>query len=133
MKFEAVQLREFAARYTIAWCSREPARVAEFFSPKGSLRVNDKAPAVGREAVSEIARGFMEAFPDLHLSMDDIMVQDERVVYHWTFAGTNTGPGGTGKLVRFSGSEDWTFGEDGLIAESLGHFDESEYRRQLEQ
>ena len=45
--------------------------------------------------------------------------------------GTNTGPGGTGKAVRFSGYEDWRFGPDGLIAESLGHFDAADYRRQL--
>ncbi len=129
---EASKLREFAARYTVAWCSREPSRVAEFFSPNGSLRVNDAAPAVGRAAIAEIARGFMDAFPDLQLNMDNLLIRGDRAVYHWTFAGTNTGLGGTGKSVRFSGSEEWTFGEDGLIAESLGHFDESDYRRQLE-
>ena len=52
--------------------------------------------------------------------------------YHWTFIGTNTGPGGTGNAVRFSGYEEWTLGEEGRIARSLGHFDEAEYERQLE-
>jgi hypothetical protein len=33
--------------------------------------------------------------------------------------------------VRISGYEEWTFGEDGLIATSQGHFDEAEYNRQL--
>lgn len=42
------QLREFAEGYTAAWCSQEPASVAAFFSPTGSLAVNDGAPAVGR-------------------------------------------------------------------------------------
>jgi hypothetical protein len=45
--------------------------------------------------------------------------------------GTNTGPGGTGRAVRISGYEEWTFEEDGLIAASKGYFDEAEYRRQL--
>jgi hypothetical protein len=35
------------------------------------------------------------------------------------------------KAVRFNGYEDWKFGEDGLVAESLGHFDADEYERQL--
>lgn len=48
-----------------------------------------------------------------------------------TLTGTNTGPGGTGKAVRISGYEEWTFGTEGLIAESKGHFDETEYNRQL--
>jgi hypothetical protein len=34
--------------------------------------------------------------------------------------------------VRFSGREEWTIGVDGLIQESLGHFDEAEYKRQLQ-
>jgi hypothetical protein len=46
--------------------------------------------------------------------------------------GTNTGPGGTGHRVRFSGYGEWKFGEDGLIAESQGHFDDPDYQRQLE-
>jgi predicted ester cyclase len=53
-------------------------------------------------------------------------------VFHWTLTGTNTGPGGTGKRVRFSGYEVWQIGADGLISESKGHFDTAEYERQLE-
>ena len=45
--------------------------------------------------------------------------------------GTNTGPGGSGKRVRIIGFEEWTFGADGLVAESQGHFDQAEYQRQL--
>jgi hypothetical protein len=52
-------------------------------------------------------------------------------VYRWTLTGTNTGPGGTGRPVRISGQEEWTFGADGLIAESRGHFDQADYNRQL--
>jgi predicted ester cyclase len=73
----------------------------------------------------------MTAFPDLQLLLDDILMQGDRAVYHWTFIGTNTGPGGSGHGVRFSGFEVWKFGEDGLIAESQGHFDAAAYQRQL--
>lgn len=73
----------------------------------------------------------MSAFPDLHLCMDDVLVQEERAVYHWTFTGANTGPGGTGQRVRFSGFEVWKIGDDGLIAESQGHYDSADYLRQL--
>src|SRR5579872_4016577 len=33
----AVDLRDFATRYTAAWCSQNPANVAAFFSDEGSL------------------------------------------------------------------------------------------------
>lgn len=118
-------------RYTASWCSQNAPSVAAFFAPNGSLSVNG-APNVGRRAITELAQGFMTAFPDLQLLMDCIVPQGDHGVYHWTFIGTNTGPGGTGHRVRFSGFEEWKFGEDGLIAESQGHFDSAAYRRQLE-
>ncbi len=74
----------------------------------------------------------MTAFPDMKLFMDGLSEQGDRFVYRWTLAGTNTGPGGTGKRVRISGFEEWRIGADGLIAESQGYFDSAEYQRQLE-
>ena len=128
---DLVQLKDFAKRYTAAWCSQNPASVATLFAPNGSLSVNG-SPAAGRHAITEVVQGFMSAFPDMQLLMDGIRLQGEVAEYHWTFIGTNTGPGGAGQRVRFSGFEEWKFGEDGLIAESQGHFDSANYQRQLE-
>jgi len=47
MKMDAGELRDFAERYTAAWCSQDPERVAAFFSTSGSLTVNGGAPAAG--------------------------------------------------------------------------------------
>ncbi len=129
---DSVDLRDFAARYTAAWCSQNPESVAEFYSPEGSLRVNDHPPAIGRRAIAEVARSFMVAFPDLCVAMTDVRLEAGEPEYHWSLSGTNTGPGGTGRRVLISGFEQWSFGGDGLIASSQGHFDEAEYRRQLE-
>jgi predicted ester cyclase len=126
------QLLDFAGRYTAAWCSQVAANVAAFYSADGSLSVNDGAPAVGRSAIKEVAQSFMTMFPDLRVVMDKVLVQGDRAEYHWTLIGTNTGPGGTGHRVCISGFELWQIGADGLIASSQGHFDGSEYHRQLE-
>lgn len=128
----ADDLLDFARRYTEAWCSQRPGGVAAFFAPDGSLAVNDAAPAVGREAIAEVAHGFMSAFPDMQVLMDDVVEEGDRVLYRWTLVGTNTGPGGTGRPVRISGFEEWQFNAEGLIAESLGYFDADDYQRQLE-
>ncbi len=125
------QLLDFARRYTAAWCSQAPASVAQQYSPGGSLTINDGEPAVGRAAITEAAQSFMSAFPDLQVLMDDVRAQGAGAAYHWTLIGTNSGPGGTGNAVRISGFEEWTMGEDGLIAESLGHYDQAEYDRQI--
>jgi predicted ester cyclase len=128
----AGQLRRLAESYTAAWCSQNAARVAGFYSLDGSLRVNADPLAVGRNAIAGVVQGFMAAFPNLNVIMDDIVIDGDQAVYCWTLVGTNTGPGGTGKRVHISGFEEWRIGADGLIAESRGHFDSAEYQRQLE-
>lgn len=125
-------LRSLAERYTAAWCSQDPASVAEFFAPRGTLTINEGEPAVGRGAIARVAADFMAAFPDMVVRMEGLESVDGRTIYHWTLVGRNTGPGGTGHRVHVRGHESWRIGEDGLIAESLGRFDAEEYARQLE-
>lgn len=121
----------FATRYTAAWCSQHAPSVAAFYAQNGSLKINQGIPSVGRKAITEAVQVFMTAFPDLIVRMDRLGVDEGRVTYHWTLSGTNTGPGGTGKAVRISGYEEWRFSDNGLVAESRGHFDEADYQAQL--
>lgn len=125
------KLADFAMRYAAAWSSRNPAKLASFYAETGSLTVNGGAPAIGRAAITATAQGYMTAFPDMVVKLDSVSEEGGHPAFHWTWTGTNTGPGGTGKAVRISGYEEWTLGPDGLIVESKGHFDEAEYRRQL--
>jgi hypothetical protein len=123
--------QDFATRYTDAWCSQNAASVAAFFARHGSLTINGKKPSVGRAAITQAAQAFMTAFPDMVVTMDRLDEGEAATTYHWTLTGTNTGPGGTGRTVRISGSEEWVIGADGLIVDSQGRFDEAEYQRQL--
>lgn len=129
---EPTRLREFAMRYTVAWSSQDAARLAAHYSLNGSLTINDGVPALGREAIKAAAQEFMTGFPDLQVVMDDLRIEGEYPEYRWTLSGTNNGPGGTGNRVCVSGFEMWKIGEDGLIAESHGHFDSADYQRQLQ-
>lgn len=126
------KIEEFARDYTAAWCSQKPERVAAFFADGGALTINGGTPAIGRAAITEAARSFMTAFPDMVVAMDRLDVDAGRTEYHWTLTGTNTGPGGGGKRVRISGFEEWLLGDDGLIVDSQGHFDQADYDRQLQ-
>ncbi|HEV7614133.1 MAG TPA: ester cyclase [Steroidobacteraceae bacterium] len=128
---EPNKLNDFATKYTAAWCSQNAGSVASFFSPLGSLQINDGDPSVGRASIAAAAQSFMSAFPDLAVRMDRLAVEGGSITYHWTLTGTNTGPGGTGRSVRIGGYEEWRFGVDGLIAKSKGHFDAADYDRQL--
>jgi hypothetical protein len=83
--------------------------VAAFYSNEGSLCVNDDPPAVGRQAITQVAHSFMSAFPDLCVVMDGLRIEDE-VEYQWTLFGTPGAPGGTDHGVRISGFEKWRIG-----------------------
>jgi steroid delta-isomerase-like uncharacterized protein len=128
---DLAEVTEFATRYAKAWCSQNPESVAAFFAERGSISINNGPPAVGRAAIAKEAQAFMTTFPDMVVTMDKVVHAEEGTKFHWTLTGTNTGPGGAGKRVRISGYELWKIDNDGLIAESKGHFDSAEYERQL--
>ena len=122
---------EFGQKYTDAWNSNQPEKMASFFAEDGVLTINNGTPSVGRKQLAETAQSFMEAFPDLDLTMDSLTKENDTFRYYWTFKGTNTGPNGTGNKVDFSGFEEWTINDQGLIQNSIGTFDAEEYERQL--
>ena len=125
MAHDQQQIGELARSYTEAWCSHDPARVAAHYAAGGTIAIN------GGEAarIAEVAEAFIAAFPDIEVSMDDLVVRDDVVEYRWTFTGTSAE---TGKWVRIPGYEEWTIGADGKIAASRGNYDQAEYERQLQ-
>ena len=122
---------DFAKRYAAAWSSQDPASLASFYSENATLTVNAGKPSVGRAAIEQTAGDFMHAFPDMVVQLTKLERDGEKLVFHWRWTGTNSGPGGTGNAVDLNGYEVWTMGPDGLIAESIGHYDEAEYQRQV--
>ena len=73
----------------------------------------------------------MTAFPDLEVTLDNLVDRGDRFVYSWTLTGTNSGPGGMGYPVKISGTETWRLNGDGDIVESQGRFDQADYDRQV--
>ena len=130
-KMDQNSLIAFGVEYANAWSSQKPERVAEFFASDASLQVNDGEPAVGTEAITNIAKGFMDAFPDLTVSMDSLITKSDKTRFYWTLTGTNSVAGGTGNKVKISGFEEWTLSKEELVQESKGYFNAEEYNRQL--
>ena len=75
------QLLDFAERYTAAWCSQDAASVAAFYSPDGSLSVNDGTAAVGRGAIADVVQSFMITFPNLRVILNEVTTQDDHARY----------------------------------------------------
>lgn len=62
---------------------------------------------VGLDALKNYYTFSHTAFPDFNMTIDDMIVKGDKIVWLWTVTGTNTGPLGelppTGKKVLFSG------------------------------
>ena len=77
MTLDRDQLQDLARRYTDAWCSQDPANVADHYAPGGSLTINGGQPAEGRAALIEVARSFMTAFPDMSIGEDGLIAESQ--------------------------------------------------------
>ncbi|MGB7370321.1 nuclear transport factor 2 family protein [Erythrobacter sp.] len=116
-------LLSLSQRYAEAWSILNPDRVAALFASDGRFAINGSEPAEGRDAIAEIARGFIEAVPDMVVAFDRLEWSRGHVLFHWRLTGTNIGPGGTGVAVRIRDVEAWIVGPGGLIVDSAGSFD----------
>ncbi len=76
-----------------AWNSHDPARVAEWYTEDCyGLDVAIAQPQIGRPGVQRMFEAYYQAFPDLEIRPDDIVVDGERVALFWTAYATHRGP-----------------------------------------
>jgi predicted ester cyclase len=87
----------------------------------------------------ESAKAAQSAFPDLRVTLDDIVAEGDKVVARWTATGTHKGPGkhsllgtvkATGRALSVSGITILRF-ENGQVVETWGLTDELGGARQL--
>ena len=93
---DRAELDKFATRYAKAWCSHNPENVAAFFAERASISINNGPPAVGPAAIAKEAQAFMTTFPDMIVTIDKVVHDEEGTKFHWMLTGTTAGPGGTG-------------------------------------
>lgn len=88
----------------------------------------------GRDAYEEYAHEVLPAFPDLQLSVDDVLASDEVVMVEWTWTGTHEGEfegiAPTGREVEVRGMSTVMI-EDGKIHEERGYYDLQDFLAQL--
>jgi steroid delta-isomerase-like uncharacterized protein len=97
------------------------------------FRATDPVP--GPTGQKQIADDFRTAFPDLRVSVDVIVGENDFVVGRWTATGTHLGRWGgldpTGKRVTFSAANIFRF-DQGKVAEIWNHRDDLGLQDQLE-
>ena len=88
----------------------------------------DRADTVDlqNETAQLFINGYRTAFPDLQMSVDDMVAEGDRVAVRWTARGTNTGPlmnmPASGKVATVTGISILTL-SGGKVAEQRSNWD----------
>jgi steroid delta-isomerase-like uncharacterized protein len=105
----AKELKVFIQTYTDAvWNQHNPDAIDRYFTPD-YVHHDVSSPAVKtREDYKQWARALQSGLSDLHVSIDDIIAEEDKVVKRWTASGVHSSTflsiPATNKRVTFSGA-----------------------------
>ena len=99
-----------ANNYVKAWNEGDLSLLDKVLSPECVRHhVGISEDIIGIEAIKEYVTYMRTGFPDLNVTLDELIIKGDNMVGRWTVTGTNTGPFGelppTGNKVKFSGVE----------------------------
>jgi steroid delta-isomerase-like uncharacterized protein len=92
------------------------------------------APLLGREAFKPVHAAYRAAFPDIHVTVGDVIAEGDQVALRWAATATHRGDGfgirATGRQVQFAGLGIARV-ENGQVVECWNAFDEAGMMRQI--
>jgi predicted ester cyclase len=110
------------------WNQKDEAAIDEMFHPQGKSHGFPDADTVllGPGAFKEVHRTFCAAFPDLHVDLEDIVSEGDRVAVRWrvsmTHLGDHLGFPATGKKGTLDGST-FLIVKDNVVTEGWNQMD----------
>ena len=129
----AKENKAFISRMTDAfWNTGNMAVMEDFFSP--DIVVYMATGPVQMEAYKQICSAYFAAFPDLHITTDDLLAEGDQVVKRWTARCTHKGEfmgiPATGNKLEVTGIEIFRIA-DGKITEIWAAMDNLGMMQQL--
>jgi steroid delta-isomerase-like uncharacterized protein len=108
---------------------RDAAVASQVFSPDVVIHVDTPQGSEdvrGIAAIRQALQPYLVAFPDLRFTIEDQIVEGDRVATRWTARGTHRGTlmghAATGKSVFFGGTDIFRIA-NGKIVEGWAHYD----------
>jgi predicted ester cyclase len=98
--------------FEIVWNQKDDAGIEKLAASDVIVHGLDEngKPQKGTELFKKFRRGFLTAFPDIHIDVEDVLVEGDKTAIRLKFFGTHTGNGigipPTGAEVRFDGDRD---------------------------
>jgi steroid delta-isomerase-like uncharacterized protein len=121
------QTKEVIRQVVAAWNSHDPAHVAAHYTEDCyGMDVAIARPQIGRAGVQGMFAAYYQAFPDLTITEDDMIVDGDHVALFWTAHATHLGPilniPPSGRPVTARGVNRLVL-QDGLVCETLTIWD----------
>jgi steroid delta-isomerase-like uncharacterized protein len=111
----------------MAWNEHDVETIASFYAPDyEGIDVAYSIPRQGREDISQTMNRYLAAFPDMHFTIEELVVQDNQAALAWIGRGTHRGKlmniPPTGRVVEVRGSSFFTI-TNGQITHGLHIWD----------
>ncbi|MFC7383774.1 ester cyclase [Sphaerisporangium rhizosphaerae] len=108
--------------------------IDEVVDPDVVVRTPLPIDATGAQALKEVFGRLLRAFPDLHIAVEDVIAEGDKIVYRNTVTGTHQGEymglAPTGRSISYNEIFIFRFA-DGRITETWGVVDVLSQMRQL--
>jgi len=116
-----------------AWNGRNIDSLDAIFAPDFVRIVNNQPEVKGVEGLKKAIEDLRTAYPDLKLTLDNVVYGENSMANRWVLTGTNTGPGQmppTGKSVNVWG-ESIIHVVNGKVTKEIVAYDNQELMEQL--
>ncbi len=115
------QLKPLIDRYVRVWNTGDFSGIEEVVSTQFELRMSPQfTPVRSLDSLKSIITSWRTAYPDFHISLEELIYTPTVVAARWTIRATNTGPGShppTGKAIVIPGISILHVSEGKLIDE----------------
>jgi len=129
----SVELKPIADKLNDAWNGRNIDALDAIFAPDFVRIVNNQPEAKGVEGFKKAIADFRTAYPDLKLTLDNLVYGENSAAVRWVLTGTNTGPGQmppTGKPINIWG-ESILHVANGKVTKEIVAYNNQELMEQL--
>lgn len=123
-----------------AWNKGNLAVIKELASPDLVAHFLPPGTPPGSEGMMKWIASSRSAFPDVRVTVDDLVAEGDRIVARWTMTGTHRGPfpnhvknlvPGTGRRISGEGIDIWRYDANGKWIECWSNFDRLGMMQQL--
>ena len=119
-----------------AWNNQNVAAIDEFYAPNAIEHRNLPPFDLDRESAKQYTAPLFSAFPDVHVTIEDMVAEGDTVVTRWTARGTHQGQlmgiAPTGKTIAVMGISIGRHDANGQLVETWTSWDRLAMLQQLD-